>query len=131
MEKTKRVRLDGRLGALFGREHDLAVGSVAEAVRALGILLPGFQRHLADAPARYAVFVGKENIGAEQLHYPSGRDVIRIVPIPAGSKRAGLFQVVVGVVLVVAGFFTGGSTWGPAMMVLGASMAISGAEDRA
>lgn len=33
---------------------------------------------------------------------------------------------VVGIVLFVAGFFVGGSTWGPAMMALGAGMAVGG-----
>lgn len=127
MQKTKTVRLYGKLGARFGRVHQLAVTTAAEAIRALGILLPGFRQYLADAPGGYAVFIGSENIGSEQLAYPTGRDEIRIAPIPAGAKQAGLFQIIVGVILIVAGFFTGGSTWGPAMMVMGAGMALSGA----
>lgn len=126
-EKLKTIRLYGRLGAKFGRVHRLAVSNAREAMHALTILLPGFEQYVREAPQVYAVFAGKENLTLDQFGQPTGKSDIRIAPIPAGSKQAGLFQVIVGVVLIVAGFFTGGSTWGPAMMVLGASMAISGA----
>lgn len=125
--RLKTIRLYGKLGAIFGRVHHLAVSNTAEAVRALSIVLPGFMEYMNNADSQYAVFIGKENINRTQLHHPTGSDVIRIAPIPAGSKSGGLFQVIVGVVLVVAGFFTGGATWGPAMMMAGAGMAISGA----
>lgn len=125
--KIKTIRLYGKLGAKFGRVHQLAVANAAEAVRALCVLLPGFESHLANAPGGYTVFYGKENINADQLKHPSGSDDIRIAPVPTGAKRVGIFQVVVGVVLIVAGYFTGGATWGPAMMVMGAGMAVSGA----
>lgn len=125
--KLKTIRLYGKLGAKFGRVHRLAVSSAAEAVRALCVLLPGFESHLANAPGGYTVFYGKQNLATEQLQHPSGSDDIRIAPVPAGAKNGGIFQVVVGVVLIVAGFFTGGATWGPAMMMMGAGMAMSGA----
>lgn len=125
--KLKTVKLYGKLGAKFGRVHHLAVGSAAEAVRALCVLLPGFESHLANAPGGYTVFYGKQNLATDQLKHPSGSDDIRIAPVPAGAKNGGIFQVVVGIVLVVAGFFTGGATWGPAMMAMGAGMAVSGA----
>lgn len=123
MEKLKRIRLGGKLGAKFGREHFLAVGSVAEAVRALGILFPGFQQHLMDSPNPYAVFIGKQNIEADRLRDPVGIDEIRLMPIPAGSKSGGLFAVIVGAVLVVAGV----ATANPALVMAGVGMAVGGA----
>ncbi len=126
-QPLKTIRLYGKLGARFGREHRLAVRTTAEAVRALSVLLPGFKQHLAESPAKYAVFAGRENLAPDQLTHPTGNADIRIAPIPAGAKQGGLFQVIVGVILIVAGFFTGGATWGPAMMVMGAGMALSGA----
>lgn len=125
--KLKTIRLYGKLGAKFGRVHRLAVANAAEAVRALCVTLPGFESHMSNAPGGYAVFYGRENVGHEALGHPAGRDDIRIAPIPAGAKQGGIFQVVVGIVLIVAGFFTGGSTWGPAMMMAGAAMAVGGA----
>lgn len=125
--KLKTIRLYGKLGSKFGRVHKLAVSSAAEAVRALCILIPGFESHLTNAPGGYAVFYGKDNLDSDRLRHPSGRDEIRIAPVPAGAKQGGIFQIVVGIVLIVAGFFTGGATWGPAMMMAGAAMAVSGA----
>ncbi len=121
--KLKTIRLYGKLGAKFGRVHRLAVANAAEAVRALCVMLPGFESHMSNAPGGYAVFYGRENVGAEVLGHPAGKDDIRIAPIPAGAKQGGLFQVIVGIVLVVAGAITAN----PALMMAGAAMAIGGA----
>lgn len=129
-EKIRTIRLYGKLGAQFGRVHRLAVRSTAEAVRALCVMIPGFERELNESKNKgvaYAVFIGKRNIGADNLQEPTGNDDIRIAPIVGGRKSGGIFQVVVGVVLVIAGFFTGGATWGPALMMAGGAMALSGA----
>jgi len=127
--KLKTIRLYGKLGTKFGRVHKLAVSSAAEAVRALGVVLPGFESHLANAPGGYAVFYGRENLQADQLAHPSGKDDIRIAPVPAGAKSGGIFAVVTGIVLIAAGGFTFGSTsaMGMAMIAGGAGMAIGGA----
>ncbi len=66
---------------------------------------------------RYAIFNGKENIGEADLAKPTGKDVIRIVPVIAGSKRAGVLQAIVGV-LIVASFFTAGATLAPGIAML-------------
>lgn len=121
--KLKTIRLYGKLGAKFGRVHRLAVANAAEAVRALSVMLPGFESHMSNAPGGYAVFYGRENVGHEALGHPAGKDDIRIAPIPAGAKQGGLFQVIVGIVLIVAGAVT----YNPALMMAGAAMAIGGA----
>lgn len=121
--KLKTIRLYGKLGTKFGRVHQLAVANAAEAVRALCVLLPGFESHMVNAPGGYAVFYGKENLAAEQLSHPSGKDDIRIAPVPAGAKSGGIFSVVVGIVLVVAGAVTAN----PALIAAGVGMAMGGA----
>lgn len=123
----KTILLGGSLGRQFGRTHQLAVHSVAEAIRALTVLFPAILPKIRDG--HYVVFSGKQNIDKDQLHDPSGKDIIRIVPVIAGRSggNGGLFSVIVGVVLIVAGFFTGGATWGPAMMMAGGAMVVSGA----
>src|SRR3989304_6260946 len=115
-ERIKTVRLYGKLGAKFGRVHLLAVRTAAEAVRALSVMVPGSDQYMRDAPQKSAVFAGRDNLAVEQLGHPTGRADIRIAPVPAGAKQGGLFQVIVGVILIVVGYFTGGTTWGPAMM---------------
>ncbi|MGY2398772.1 tail assembly protein [Pseudomonas sp. SDO5271_S396] len=79
---------------------------------------PGFERHMTESASRgirYAVFVGKQNIGDGDLDKPAGCDVIRIVPVIAGSKRAGLLQTIVGVVLIALSPFTNGATLAPGL----------------
>lgn len=126
-EKLVTIKLYGRLGALFGWRHEYAVKSPAEAVRALSATIPGFREYFARQGSQYAIFRGKKNIPLDEVVEWTGSDEIGIAPAPQGSKRAGVFQVVLGVVLLVVGVFTWGSTWGPALAMMGAGMAIGGA----
>ncbi len=104
MTPLKTIRLYGKLGTRFGRVHRLAVNSTAEAVRALCMLKPGFEKELMtsrDRGIHYAVFLGKKNIGEEEMLHPAGRDDIRIAPILQGCGRGGLFQTILGAALMV------------------------------
>lgn len=122
IETMRTVRLYGRLGAEFGRVHRLAVNSTAEAVRALCVLIPGFEAAMASSAGNgvsYACFIGRRNISADEIAHPVGDDDVRIAPIPAGAKRGGLFQVVLGAALI------GLAVWNPmGWAALGAKGAI-------
>ncbi|HBE9082998.1 tail assembly protein [Serratia fonticola] len=122
------VRLYGILGSTFGRVHRLVVSSPQEAIKALSITIPGFERFLQTAKERgltFSIFVGKNNIGKDELEF-SGSDDIRIAPVIIGSKKAGMFQTILGAVLVVAGAFLSWTPVGTPMMMMGASMMIGG-----
>ncbi|KKF89968.1 tail assembly protein [Stenotrophomonas maltophilia] len=131
-DRLRTIRLYGKLGARFGRRFRLAVNSPAEAVHALCTMLPGFQQYLMGAKAKgmeFAVFNGRQNLSRDQLHDPPGQDDIRIAPVLVGSKRGGVLQTIVGVVLIVVGAVA--SAWGygaigQPMMKLGVSMVIGG-----
>lgn len=138
-EKLRNVRLYGWLGTKFGRVHRLAVRNAAEAVRALCVVLPGFEKALTDSEVRgvrYACFLGKRNIGTDDLHQPCGDDAIRIAPVAAGAKNGGLFQIVLGAALIASAFLlpqTGliyalgkGAVVAPALLGMGISMAMGG-----
>lgn len=104
-QPLRTVRLYGRLGAQFGRMHRLAVASCAEAVQALAVLLPGFEREMMTSRERgvgYACFLGKRNLSEDRLCDPAGGEDIRIAPMVQGAKRGGLFQVVLGAALFFA-----------------------------
>lgn len=104
----RKVKLYGKLRK-FGNEFYLAVKTPAEAIKALCVQLPGFEKFLADSKKNnleYAVFNGKKNIGEEELQFDGTGD-IRIAPIISGSKRNGLFQTILGAVLVVVSFIPG------------------------
>jgi predicted phage tail protein len=126
MQKIRTIRLYGKLGGKFGRVHKFYVSSVRDAVSAMCVMVPGFERELLNSHEQgvaYAVFIGKQNLGADQLSYPVGKAEIRFAPILQGSKRAGLLQTVLGVALVIVGAFMRN----PQVMAIGATMAIGGA----
>ncbi|WP_340618612.1 tail assembly protein [Xenorhabdus entomophaga] len=128
MNTLRIIRLYGILGALFGREHRLAVSSPQEAVRALSVLIDGFEKFLLTAKERgltFAVFSGKRNISQEELEF-SGEDDIRIAPMIIGSKKAGVFQTILGAVMVVAGAFMWMTPYGVPMVMSGVSMMLGG-----
>lgn len=127
------IRLYGLLKQ-FGKTYRLAVRTPAEAIKALCVQIPGFERFLSNAKSRgleFAVFRGKKSIGEDELGYAGSGD-IRIAPVVVGSKRGGAMQTIIGAVLVVAGaainFFSGGSlAWiGTPMMQVGVALAIGG-----
>jgi predicted phage tail protein len=128
MEIFRTIRLYGKLGAQFGRIHRLAVDSTAEAVRALCVMLPGFQAELMTSKDRgiaYACFLGKTNIGKDELLLAGGIDDIRIAPVVVGAKSGGVLQFIVGAVLVIVGAFTSWSG-GTALISMGISMMAGG-----
>ncbi|KFC77393.1 phage tail assembly protein [Ewingella americana ATCC 33852] len=59
------------------------------------------------------------------MGYPVTSDVIRIVPVIIGSKRAGLFQTILGVALVVAGYALSGFTAGASMALVAPGIALA------
>lgn len=130
MKRT--VKLYGVLRKHFGREYLLDVSSPRDAVQALCNLVPGFEKFLATGEERglvFTVFSGRRNLAPDELDLQgSDAEAIRIAPIIQGSKQGGLFQVVLGAVLIVAGVFTGGtsSALGLALMAGGAAVAMGG-----
>ncbi|QGL61966.1 tail assembly protein [Stenotrophomonas maltophilia] len=127
-DRLRTIRLYGKLGARFGRKFRLAVNSPAEAVHALCVMLPGFQQYLMGAKSKgmeFAVFNGRQNLSRDQLHDPPGQDDIRIAPVMVGSKRGGVLQTIIGIVLIVVGSYT---SWagGAALVSTGVSMVVGG-----
>lgn len=90
-QPLRTVRLYGYLGAKFGRVHRLAVASCTEAVQALAVLLPGFEREMMTSQDRgvgYACFLGKRNLSEDRLSDPAGVEDIRIAPMIQGLRGA-------------------------------------------
>lgn len=107
-QALRKIKLYGKLRQ-FGKEFHLAVSSPAEAIKALCVQLPGFEKFLATAKdngMEFAVFNGNKNINESELNFSGSKD-IRIAPILTGSKRNGLFQTIVGIILIAAGAVSG------------------------
>jgi predicted phage tail protein len=131
------VRFHGPMVDIFGPKFEYRAHNVPKALEAMKNLLDGFERYMLEAHKRgltFAVFVGKRNVGQDELELTKGTEDIHLVPVVIGSKRAGLFQTVMGVALIGAaiafspaglGVFsaTGGLT---TMAYTGAAMALGG-----
>ena len=131
MARLTTIRLYGALGARFGRVHKLAVQTSAEAVKALCINFDGLEDYLMNAKNNgmtFAVFRGKRNIGVQDFQELAGNSDIRIAPVMEGAKKAGMFQTILGAVMVVAGIIVGVATgWTGVGLTFGAGLIMSGA----
>ncbi|QBX68722.1 tail assembly protein [Serratia quinivorans] len=108
--EIKVIRLYGVLGEKFGRVHRFAVDSPQEAIKALCVNFPDLQKFLLESKDRgltFAVFEGKRNLTKDDLSFPSNGADIRIAPVVIGSKKSGVFQTILGAVLVVVGVVVG------------------------
>jgi predicted phage tail protein len=108
------IFLSGPLIRLFGRIHyrELGSKSVGEAFKALKCTLDGFEaaiKNLERKGMRFAIFRNRRNVPEKDFSL-GGTQEIRIVPVIAGSKRAGVLQTVIGTVLIAVGLYTG-QTW--------------------
>ncbi|PHM63744.1 tail assembly protein [Xenorhabdus ishibashii] len=134
---VRTVRLHGTLISRFGKEFQYKARDARHAINAMRNLLPGFEKYMTEAHKKgltFSIFVGDRNISQDELEMTKGTEDIHILPVIIGSKRAGLFQTILGVALVaIAAYATGGvgaafaaqGFWGGAAMV-GASMALGG-----
>ena len=87
-------------------------GSASEVFKALEVTVDGFKDEvirLSRLGMRFAIFRNGKNIGERDFDLGGTRQ-LKIVPVIAGSKRAGILQTVVGVALIIASFFVPGST---------------------
>lgn len=119
--RTK-VEMSGPLGKRFPgeRQYQLNTGSTNEVFSALRATLDGFAEEIKRLDAlgmRFAIYRNGKNIGEDELGR-GGTRRLRIVPVIAGSKRAGLLQTIVGIALLIAGPFTGGATYGPGIALV-------------
>lgn len=122
-EVMTRIELGGVLGKTFGKVHHRLISTTHEATRALAATVKGFEQFMISSKRRgltYSVFKGKKNIAENDLGFPVSGEVIRIVPVIIGSKKAGLLQTILGAVLVVVGVVVTGLSWGMAAPVGGA-----------
>lgn len=106
-----KIRLYGHLGKQFGKLHHYAIRTPIEAMRALEANCPGFKLSILKKDVLgYKIIVdGQDRSTKEALAYPADIE-IKFIPIVAG-KGSGWTNIIIGVVLIVVGFFTYGSTW--------------------
>lgn len=128
------ILLLGDLGNNFGKKFEMDVKNPAEVIRALCANFPDFKKYVIESGKKnvfYKVLVGKQARTVEQLHDPSGKDVIKIVPVIGGAGgRANPFTFIAAAALIAASFvgnyFFPGNPISPYLMNAGIAMAIGG-----
>lgn len=105
--KKRKIILEGELAKKFGREHDLAVNSPAEAIRALCANHPEFYAFVAASEQRnvgYKVILD-DSIMEDPKYIPLPfSNTMQIVPVIGGAK-SGIVGVVLGAALLASSFF--------------------------
>jgi predicted phage tail protein len=127
----KTIKLYGILAKKFGKQFKLDVANTREAMRALSAQVPGFEKFMLHAHEQglgFAVYQDKHNISEQEIDMSTEAAVIKIVPKVMGAGGNGVLQIVLGIVLVVAGYFTFGATsaYGMALIGAGAGMIVGG-----
>lgn len=99
------VILHGHLAEKYGSRFDLAAESVAEAI---SLLRASFSTFADDVIGHeYHIWVGESNIGSDELANPVQGQEIHIIPVIRGAGgNASVWQIVLGIVLVVVGVLT-------------------------
>ena len=108
----------------FGTVFKLDIGSVPEAIRALVTQIPGLREHIEKGS--YKVRVDGKYIGNDDVQTVVN-STLHFTPVVqgAGKNLAAIGQIVVGIVMIVASFYTGGAT-AVAYFASGAGMILGG-----
>ena len=114
----RKIKVYGELAKFVGQKlFQAEIGTAAEAIRFLVANFPGLDQHMADR--HYKVIVGQDSLAMDEIHNPSGQQVIKIVPVVAGAG-GGLGSILAGIGLIAVSFLL------PGAGIFGAGMGIFG-----
>ena len=106
----RKIKLYGELAKFLGQKtFEAEVSNTAQAIRFLVVNFPQLEAHMADR--YYKVAVNDWEIGKDELHYPTGQEDIKIIPVVGGSGR-GWGRILLGAVLIGGAMISGGITFG-------------------
>jgi predicted phage tail protein len=122
----RKIKLYGKLAKFIGkRVLEADVATAAEAVRFLVANWPEVEKHMSDQ--HYRVSIGTYDLSQEELHDPSGQQLIKIVPVVAGSGGAA-GRIILGVALVALSFWIPGAAaaaWWAGNLATGAAVGLA------
>ena len=103
----RKIKLYGELAKFLGEKTlEAEVNNAAQAIRFLVVNFPKLEKHMADR--YYRVLVDKWELDDKELHYPSGANDIKIVPV-VGGAGGNTGQILLGAALIGASFMFPGS----------------------
>ena len=131
----RKIKLYGELAKFLGQKtFEAEVNNAAQAIRFLVVNFPKLEKHMSDR--HYKVILNDWELEEKELHYPSGHNDIKIVPV-VGGAGGNFGRVLLGAALIGAAMMFpamgaigtfGGTPIKVASIVgvVGASLALSG-----
>lgn len=121
-EPIHTIKLYGVMRQKFGKEIKLSGHSAAATIRGFALqnkefgdaLVQGFFRVLRGEKLKSAIPYAENEIGAE---IGSQSQTFHLIPVPAGSKKGGLFGVIAGVFIMAAAIICAPWTGGASLAV--------------
>tara|TARA_B100000945_G_C20113373_1_gene471368 strand:- start:23 stop:637 length:615 start_codon:yes stop_codon:yes gene_type:complete len=107
----RKIKLYGELAKFLGQKtFEAEVHNAAQAIRFLVVNFPKLEKHMSDR--HYKVILDNWELKEKELHYPSGQNDIKIVPV-VGGAGGNFRQVLLGAALIGASFmFPGAGMFG-------------------
>ena len=107
----RKIKLYGELAKFLGEKNlEAEVNNAAQAIRFLVVNFPKLEKHMSDR--HYKVILDDWELKEKELHYPSGTNDIKIVPV-VGGAGGNFGQVLLGAALIGASFmFPGAGMFG-------------------
>lgn len=120
----KTLNLYGSIQEKYPGVFRMDVATPAEAIRAMCIQLPGFEDEIR--AGKWRLIRGDLDAGddmdEEGMQVSLGnQNELHLIPVIEGAN-SGAGMIIIGIVMIVAAFFTGGATiaaWGPMAVMLG------------
>ena len=108
--KTK-IRLHGKIAKIYGEEFEFAnIKNASKCIDALNTVAPGIKDYVIEQTKEgmhYEVIINDEELKPGEIRKNFDEiQTIDIAPCILGQK--GVFEIIAGVALIVASFFTGG-----------------------
>ena len=105
----RKIKLYGELAKFLGQQtFEAEINNAAQAIRFLVVNYPKLESHMADR--YYKIIVDNDwTLTDEELHYPTGQNDIKIVPVVAGAGGGVGRQILIGAAIIGVSFlFPGG-----------------------
>ena len=121
LDCPRKIKLYGDLAEFVGvKEIETEVYTVADAVKCLIGNYPQAENYMMDKS--YKVIVNEKPRSLEELHFPTGKSDIKIVPVISGQGR-GLGSILLGAALIGLSFVTFGGSAAFSGMKFGSAFA--------